>query len=586
MAETFQPHVLREYALLADGERGAIVGPQGDCAWMCFPRWESGALFAGLLGGPGVYAVTPRDRFVWGGAYEPGSLIWCARWVTDTGALVDCREALALPASADGAVLLRQLRVREGTARMRVVLAPRPGFGADGPHGLARDDGGCWRATLAGEPMRWRGGADAHAHELDDEAALVLDLDLPAGARHDLVLELGAAATGRDGDAPPPDRLWAATEAGWQARVAAPLGDTIAERDARHACAVMSGLTAATGGMVAAATTALPERADRGRDYDYRYVWIRDQCYAGRAAARAGADALLDDAVRFVTARLLTDGPRLQPAYTTAGTAISDQRRVGLPGYPGGGDVVGNRVRHQFQLDVFGEALLLLADAAGRDRLDGDGRRAAALAAEAIAARREESDAGVWELDVDRWSHSRLICAAGLRACAPHASDHRAGERWRALADAIVAAADAESRHPSGRWQRAPGDERVDAALLTAALRGGVAPGDLRSLATLAAVERELTDDGYCYRYPIPGRPLGEVEGAFLLCGFWLALAWEQQGDHLRAVRWFERNRAACGPPGLLSEEWDVAQRQMRGNLPQAFVHALLLECAATLEGG
>jgi GH15 family glucan-1,4-alpha-glucosidase len=103
-------------------------------------------------------------------------------------------------------------------------------------------------------------------------------------------------------------------------------------------------------------------------------------------------------------------------------------------------------------------------------------------------------------------------------------------------------------------------------------------------VATLHAVADELCVDGYAYRFRPDKRPLGEAEGAFLLCGFLMALALDRDGDHVGAARWFERNRAACGPPGLLSEEYDVRQRQMRGNLPQAFVHALLLECAVTLE--
>jgi GH15 family glucan-1,4-alpha-glucosidase len=100
-------------------------------------------------------------------------------------------------------------------------------------------------------------------------------------------------------------------------------------------------------------------------------------------------------------------------------------------------------------------------------------------------------------------------------------------------------------------------------------------------VATLRAVQEDLCEDGYAYRFRADPRPLGEAEGAFLLCGFLMALALGQRGDEVGAARWFERNRAACGPPGLLSEEYDVRQRQLRGNLPQAFVHALLLECAA-----
>jgi alpha,alpha-trehalase len=125
----------------------------------------------------------------------------------------------------------------------------------------------------------------------------------------------------------------------------------------------------------------------------------------------------------------------------------------------------------------------------------------------------------------------------------------------------------------------------VDAALLFAALRGATPPDDPRALATLRAVESELCEEFFCYRFRPDGRPLGEAEGAFLLCGFAMALSLHAVNRHVEAAHWFERNRSACGTPGLLSEEYDVAQRQLRGNLPQGFVHALLLECAATLPG-
>jgi alpha,alpha-trehalase len=349
----------------------------------------------------------------------------------------------------------------------------------------------------------------------------------------------------------------------------------------------MSGLTSADGGMVAAATMALPERADQGRNYDYRYAWIRDQAFAGQAVAALGPHPLMDTAVGFVARRLLDDGPRLMPAYTVTGEPIPDERQVGLPGYPGGRDIVGNQVRGQFQLDAFGEALLLFAAAADHDRLGSDEWRAAEIAVAAIEARRGECDAGIWELDPARWTHGRLACAAGLRAIAAHTPGREEQARRLALADAIVAEAAEHGLHPDGRWQRTYEDERVDAALLVAALRGALPADDPRSRATLEAVLSELTEDGYCYRFRPDERPLGEAEGAFLLCGFWVSLALDQVGRREEALRWFERNRTAAGPAGLLSEEFDVRQRQLRGNLPQAFVHALLLECAATLgEGG
>ncbi|HEY2259787.1 MAG TPA: glycoside hydrolase family 15 protein, partial [Solirubrobacteraceae bacterium] len=238
-------------------------------------------------------------------------------------------------------------------------------------------------------------------------------------------------------------------------------------------------------------------------------------------------------------------------------------------------------VRQQFQLDAFGESLLLFAAAASHDRLDSDGWRAVQLAAEAIEQRWQEPDAGIWELDPDVWTHSRLICASGLRQIATHESTERAA-RWLALADAIAADTAEHALAPGGHWQRSRDDPRIDAALLLPAIRGGIAADDPRTIATLRAVDRELTQDGYCYRYRPDERPLGEAEGAFVMCGFLMSLAWAQQGDPVRAARWFERSRTACGPAGLISEEYDVLQRQMRGNLPQAFVHALLLQCALT----
>ncbi|MER5698930.1 glycoside hydrolase family 15 protein [Streptomyces mirabilis] len=158
---------------------------------------------------------------------------------------------------------------------------------------------------------------------------------------------------------PVPSTSWSRTERAWSDAVPA-LDNTVAARDARQAYAVLRGMTSADGGMVAAATTSLPERSEEGRNYDYRYAWIRDQCFAGQAVAAAGQHPLLDDAVRFAGTRLHEDGPKLKPACTVDGGPVPDQRTLELPGYPGRFDRIGNHVSGQFQLDVFGEALLLL----------------------------------------------------------------------------------------------------------------------------------------------------------------------------------------------------------------------------------
>jgi alpha,alpha-trehalase len=574
------PHALRDYALLADGERAAVVGPRGDIVWMCAPRWDSDAVLAALVGGEGQYTVSPVARFVWGGYYEEGTLIWRSRWITDEG-IVECREALALPGDPHCAVLLRSIIAGDRPARVRVSLDPRAEFGRKSLRAV-RHGRGWWTGRLGELYLRWSGEvAGATVARAGRGSQLALDLTVPAGERRDLVLELSDQAL--DSGRPDAGPVWQATEAAW-AQDVPPLAGVTARRDARHAYAVLRGLTSADGGMVAAATTSLPERADAGRNYDYRYAWIRDQCYAGQAVAGAGPHPLLDQAVRFVSDRLHADGPHLAPAYTVSGDRVPDQRRLDLPGYPGGFDLVGNWVNKQFQLDAFGEALLLLAAAARHDRLDSAGRRAVEIAAAAVAARWQEEDAGIWEIDNQAWTHSRLTCAAGLRAAARTCASPALATDWAGLADAIVADTARHAVHPSGRWQRSAADGGLDVALLLPAIRGAVPADDPRTIETLRCYLTELTQDGYAYRFRHDDRPLAEAEGAFLLAGFVLALALKQQGRDVDAARWFERNRAACSTSGLYCEEYDVAERQLRGNLPQAFVHALMLECAARID--
>ena len=147
------PHVLREYALLADGERGILVGPRGDFAWMCFPRWDDDAMFSSLIGGNGSYAITPAERCVWGGYYEEGSLIWHSRWITN-GSIIECREALALPSRRDRAVVLRRITAIRGPASMRVSLNLRGGFGEEPARRLKRDDAGIWRGLSRNDANR------------------------------------------------------------------------------------------------------------------------------------------------------------------------------------------------------------------------------------------------------------------------------------------------------------------------------------------------------------------------------------------------------------------------------------------------
>ncbi|HEY1653067.1 MAG TPA: glycoside hydrolase family 15 protein [Acidimicrobiales bacterium] len=577
LEEAASPHVLRDYVLIADGWRGAMINPDGEMSWLCFPSWSDPATFAGLLGAGGGYRVAPTERHLYGGNYDDGTLIWRQRWVTPSG-ILEVKDAMAYPAERDRAVILRRLTALKGPQVARATLCLSSDYGrVASAQWRRRED--VWLAEAGAIRARWHGANGAMP--LGEDVGLTAEVRLEAGRHHDLTLELGLGRLHYA--APDADELWKATEAAW-AQAVPRCADVEAPKDVRRAFAVLRGLTTPDGASVAAVTTSLPERAEAGRNYDYRYAWIRDSCYIGHAgAAVEGAERVLDDAVRWVTQRLLADGPETKPAYAIDGSAVPPPSHLGLPGYPGGSDVVGNKVGSQFQLDLFGEALLLFAKAAQSERLDADGWKATELAISAIEQHQGRPESGIWEIEPDRWTHSRLICVAGLRSI----TQRDAPSRWRtnalALADSLLRTVDGTSLHSSGRWQRAPGDPRVDSSLLLSAIRGALSASDPRSVATREAILADLSQDGYLYRYAEPTAELGTNEGAFLICNFWMVLAKLRSGDLGGAGQWFERTRASCGSSGLFSEEYDVAQHQLRGNVPQAFVHALLIESAAEL---
>lgn len=293
------PEPLRRYALVADGERGAVTGPHGEIAFLCAPRWHDDAVFSSLLGGEGGYVVAPVGALaVHGGSYLPGTLVWTDRWVTADG-VVECQQALAMPADPHRVVLLRRIRSVDAGVRVAATLECRAGFGAE-PMVLSGRVAESWEATTGGLHLRWSGAADARP----DGGALRLELGLRPGEEHDLVLEIADHPL----DAPPPDPepAWERTLQVWRDEVPA-LTDSVAPAESRHSYAVLRGLTAGTGAMVAAATTSLPEQVEQGRNYDYRFAWVRDQCLVGQALAAVGGNPLLDGAVRVVADRLLRE---------------------------------------------------------------------------------------------------------------------------------------------------------------------------------------------------------------------------------------------------------------------------------------
>ncbi|HLK44355.1 MAG TPA: trehalase-like domain-containing protein, partial [Acidimicrobiales bacterium] len=307
-AEPVAPKVLRDYALVADGVRGALVGSEGEVAWLCFPTWSDPAVIAGLLGAGGVYQVRPRGRAVAEGRYDDGTLVWTSRWVTEDGVL-DVRNVLALPGDPRRAVLLRRVTAEGPPCVVDVALELASDYGRSAGGSWARTDEGSfvldgpgWSARLSGLPEAVAQRSPAGGTQL------AATLEVRPGEPRDLVVEL---ACGQLSAFPPVDvaTTWGTTERAWAGAVPA-CEDTIAPRDARRACAVLRAMTTSEGATIAAATTSLPEQDRADRNYDYRYAWVRDTCYVGQAgAAIVGGEAIMDDAVRWVSARLLDDGP-------------------------------------------------------------------------------------------------------------------------------------------------------------------------------------------------------------------------------------------------------------------------------------
>ena len=174
------------------------------------------------------------------------------------------------------------------------------------------------------------------------------------------------------------------------------------------------------------------------------------------------------------------------------------------------------------------------------------------IAVEAIEKRWDEPEAGIWEIEPKRWTHSRLICIAGLRAIASSSVPGDWSARALTLADHMLDHTNATSLHPSGRWQRGPDDDRPDAALLLAEIRGALPPSDPRRVRTRACILGELAKDHYLYRFRSADHELGEDEGAFLICNFWMSLAMLGAGAQDESVRWFEPARSAMSRRTLL----------------------------------
>lgn len=581
--------LIEDYALIGDCETAALVGRDGSIDWLCWPRFDSDACFAALLGAPeqGRWRIGPAEPDVQTTRrYLPETLVLETLVKAKTGV---ARVLDFMPLRGRASDLVRLVEGLEGQVAFDMELRLRFGYGATVPW-VVRHEDGALEAIAGPDRVILRSDVEIHGRDL----TTVARFEVAAGETRHFVLSYSPSI-----DAPPPPiRPREALEAtlaywaGWSA------GSDVQGGYApvmRRSLITLKALThAPSGGIVAAPTTSLPEQFGGTRNWDYRYCWIRDATLTLLALMNAGhydeARAWTEWLHRSVAGR-----PQdLQIMYGLGGERrLMEWTADWLPGYGGARPVrIGNAAHQQLQLDVYGE----LMDAFHQARLGGlAGVDIWAVQQEImkhLAAVWREPDEGIWESRGGRrqFTFSKVMAwVAADRAVKGVELFDLPGpvESWRALRQAVAEEVSVQGFNPqTGGFQRAYDDPTADASLLLLADLGFLEPDDPRFAATVAVVERDLmTDAGLVLRYDTrrtdDGLPPGE--GAFLPCSFWLANAYVTLGRRAEAEALFQRLLGYSNDLGLLAEEYDPVQDRLAGNFPQAFSHVALLSTALNL---
>jgi GH15 family glucan-1,4-alpha-glucosidase len=582
------PSRIEDYALIGDCETAALVARDGSIDWLCVPRFDSPACFAALLGTPqhGRWLVAPasppraiRRR------YRDNTLVLETEYETEDGvvAVVDC-----MPLRPGTAELVRLVEGRRGHVTMRLELTIRLEYGARVPWVRSVGDG--VRAVAGPDALRLRTPVALRGEDL----RTVADFTVSAGQRVPFTLTWSPSHTeeppARDAEASVSE-----TERWWREWCSRCTYDGEWREAVVRSLITLKALTyGPTGGLVAAATTSLPEWIGGVRNWDYRFCWLRDATFSLYALITGG---FVDEARawREWLERAVAGSPeQAQIMYGLAGEArLTEVELPHLPGYEGSAPVrIGNAASEQFQLDVYGEVLdtLHLARRAGLSPDENAWRLQLAMM-RFLETAWERPDDGIWEVRGPRrhFTHSKVMAwvAVDRSIKAVERFGHEGPvESWRTLRDRIHIDICARGFDPErGAFVQSYGARELDASLLMIPLVGFLKANDPRMLGTVDAIIRELTHDGFVLRYPtvetIDGLPPGE--GVFLPCTFWLAdnLALQGRRDEAREI--FERLLALRNDVGLLSEEYDPHARRLLGNFPQAFTHVGLINTARTI---
>ncbi|MEU3220676.1 glycoside hydrolase family 15 protein [Streptomyces sp. NPDC006971] len=588
---------IEDYALIGDMQTAALVCRDGTVDWLCLPRFDSHAVFAGLLGTEehGFWRLGPawedeeqppsaaRRR------YRGDSLVLESEWDTPRGTV---KVTDFMPPRDGAPQVIRIVEGVSGRVPMRSELRMRFSYGRVTPW-VHKVDGRT--VAVAGPDSVW---LDTSADTYGENLTTYSDFTVAPGDRIAFTISWQPSHHEPPG-LPDPEGSLEATEEFWrewveQCTYHGPYREAVV-----RSLIVLKALTyAPTGGIVAAPTTSLPEDIGGSRNWDYRYTWLRDAAITLSSLLRTGYREEARAWREWLLRAVAGDPENLQIMYGIAGEReLGEAELDWLPGYENSAPVrVGNGAAGQLQLDVYGEVIeaLHLAHMTGLTRNDyAMGLQLKLI--EYLEKHWDEPDEGIWEVRGPRrhFVHSKVMAWVAVdRTIKLIESGDAEGpvERLRELRDEIHRDV-CERGYDEERntFTQSYGSKELDASLLLIPQMGFLPPDDKRVIGTIEAIQRELaTEDGFVLRYPTHGEDAGVDglegdEGAFLACSFWLAddLAMIGRVDEARQL--FERLLSLRNDLGLLAEEWDPRLQRQVGNFPQAFSHVPLIDTALRL---
>ncbi|MEU3789631.1 glycoside hydrolase family 15 protein [Streptomyces fructofermentans] len=588
---------IEDYALIGDMQTAALVCRDGTVDWLCLPRFDSHAVFAGLLGteehgfwrlGPAHASDSPPPAAA-RRHYRGDSLVLESEWDTPRGTV---RVTDFMPPRDGAPQLIRIVEGVTGRVPMRSALRMRFSYGRVVPW-VHKHEGRT--VAVAGPDSVW---FDTECETYGKALTTYSDFTVAPGDR--IAFTISWEPSHKQPPAlPEPEQSLEATEDFWrewveQCTYHGPYREAVV-----RSLITLKALTyAPTGGIVAAPTTSLPEEIGGVRNWDYRYTWLRDAAITLSSLLRTGYREEARAWREWLLRAVAGDPENLQIMYGIAGEReLGEAELDWLPGYENSGPVrVGNGAAHQLQLDVYGEVTeaLHLAHMTGLARND----YASLLQLKLIRYLEDhwdEPDEGIWEVRGPRrhFVHSKVMAWVAVdRTIKLIESGDADGplEKWRELRDDIHRDVCEKGYDPErNTFTQSYGSKELDASLLLIPQMGFLPPDDKRVIGTIEAIQRELsTPDGFILRYPTAGENAGVDglegdEGAFLACSFWMADDLAMIGRVDEARKLFERLLALRNDLGLLAEEWDPRLQRQVGNFPQAFSHVPLIDTALRL---